>query len=82
MLPLALDHDLLEQGELDAKFALAKLLDFLVGARLLAGKFVGREAQDDQPALAVALIGFFQVRVLRRQATLGCDVTIRITLPL
>src|SRR5271163_8427 len=74
MLSFALDDDLLEQRELNAVFGLAELLDLLVGARLLAGKFVGWKAQHHQAAVAIGLIDLLKVGILWGEAAFGRDV--------
>ncbi len=68
------DGDLGEEGEGDGVFGGAEGGDLGVGAGLLAGEVVGREAEDDEAAVLVLLIEGFEGGVLRGEAALGGDV--------
>lgn len=71
---VAVDVDLLQDGEGDAVVDLAEALDVVVGAGLLGAELVAREAQDDKVVAVLGphvLVQLLQARVLRREAALG-----------
>lgn len=53
---------------------LAKALNLVVGAGLLAAKLVAREAEDDEALVLVLLVELFEAGVLRGEAALGGGV--------
>ena len=71
---VAVDVNLLHDGEADAVVELAELLDLIVGARLLAAKLIAREAQDGKVIrvlLLEILVELLEAGVLRGEAALG-----------
>src|SRR5699024_234833 len=71
---LAVDVDLGRQRARDPVLAAGGLLDLLLVARLLPHELVGREAEDEEPAVAVLVGEFLQPLVLRGQAALAGHV--------
>ena len=68
------DGDLGEEGEGDGVVEGAEGGDLLIGAGLLTGEVVGREAEDEEAAIFVLLVESFEGGVLRGEAALGGDV--------
>ena len=71
---IAVDIGLCHQREGNAMVDAAEFGDLLIGAGLLAGKLVAREADDHQPLVLVLLIEGLQTVVLRSEAALGSGV--------
>ncbi len=67
----AFDDDFIEQGEADAVFGGAELLDFLIAARFLTAKVVAGEAEDGEAVVREGLVQCLQFRVLLGVAALG-----------
>src|SRR5581483_9527888 len=74
MTTLAFDDDLLEHRERNRELRLAELRDLFVRTGLLRPELVGREAEHDETAIAIALVQSLQTRVLRCQPALRGDV--------
>ncbi|QBZ58027.1 hypothetical protein PoMZ_02966 [Pyricularia oryzae] len=71
---VAVDVDLLHDGEGDAVVDLAKVLNVVVGAGLLAAELVAGEAEDGKVLgvlLGDLLVQGLEAGVLRREAALG-----------
>lgn len=71
---VAVDLDLLHDGEADAVVELAEALDLLVGAGFLAAELVAGEAEDDKVIgvlLLEAGVELLEAGVLRGKAALG-----------
>lgn len=71
---IALDGDFGVHGESDVVFAGAELLNFRIGAGLLATEVVGGEAEDDEALVFVFFVEGLEAGVLRGVAALAGDV--------
>ena len=74
---VAVDVGLAEDGEADAVVELAKLLDLVVGARVLAVELVAGEAKHDELVRVLggdSLVEFFEALELGREAAFGGGV--------
>jgi hypothetical protein len=66
------DIDLREHREVHVEFRLRELEDFGIGAGLLIGELVARNAEDDE--VVIVIVERTQTCVLRREASSACDV--------
>jgi hypothetical protein len=71
---VAVDVDLLKNGESDAVVQLTEGGDLVSGTRLLATKLVAGEADDGESLILVLLVDLLKALVLGSKATLGGDV--------
>ena len=70
----AVNINFIEQREGDAVFGGAELLDFLIGARLLAAKLVAGKTEHSEALVFILLMERFQPVVLGSEAALRGDV--------
>lgn len=68
------DINLLENGEGDSVIELAEGLNLILCARLLVGKLVAGEAEDDETLVGILLVELLEALVLGGEAALGGDV--------
>src|SRR6201999_2535981 len=78
---LACHRDLSHHGKRHVVAVVAELFDFVVSARLLLGKIVGWNADNDQSAILVLFIEGFETSILRSVSALAGNIYQKKNLP-